>query len=72
MKPRTKDEIIVFQNQSHLIQKHFNSCGICPELLDVALCTDLMTKFAIEGYSKELKERFDTMEKYLKDKYKGV
>jgi hypothetical protein len=71
MKTRTKDEMIVFQNQSHLIQQHFKNCDICPDLLDLALCTDLMTKFAVEGYSKELKQRFEDMENYLNEKYRG-
>ena len=69
--PRSKDEMIVFQNQSHLIQNHFKNCGICPDLLDVCLATDLMTQFAIYGYSPQLKERFDKMETYISEKYKG-
>lgn len=67
---KSKDEMIVFQNQSHLVQKHFKDCGICPDLLDICLASDLMVKFAIEGYSPELKTRFDNMEKYLSEKYK--
>lgn len=65
---KSKDEIIVFQNQSHLVQQHFNNCGICPSLLDICLATDLMVKFATEGYSKELKTRFDNFEIYIEDK----
>jgi len=68
---KTKEEQIVFQNQSHLVQKHFENCGICPDLLDVCLSTDLMVEFAVKGYSKELKVRFDNMQKYLEEKYKG-
>ncbi len=68
---RSKDEIIVFQNQSKLIQEHFKNCGICPDLLDISLATDLMVEFCLFGYSKQLKERYDNMEKYLNEKYKG-
>lgn len=67
---RTKEQAIVFQNQSHLVQRHFDNCGICPELFDIALATDLMVDWAIDGYSKALKERFDNMENYLQSKYK--
>lgn len=62
---RTKDEIIVFQNQSHLVQEHFDKMGITPTLLEICLATDLMTRFAIEGYTPELKKRFDKMEEHI-------
>lgn len=65
----TKDKIIVFQNQSHLIQKYFSDCGVCPNLLDLCLVTDLMAEFAINGYTKEINKRFDTMDEYLSKKY---
>jgi len=68
---KSKEEQIVFQNQSHLVQKHFENCGVCPTLLDVCLATDLMVEFATKGYSKELKSRFDNMEKYLNEQYHG-
>jgi hypothetical protein len=68
---KTKDEIIVFQNQSHLVQKYFNDCGICPDLLDIALATDIMVKFAVNGFNKDLKIRFDNFQKYCDEKYKG-
>lgn len=66
---KTKEESIVFQNQSHLVQQHFQNCGICPDLLDICLATDLMVEFGTKGFSKELKERFDKMETYIQSKY---
>lgn len=65
---KTNQETIVFQNQSHLVQRYFESCGICPSLMDICLATDLMVRWATEGYSKELKERFDKLETYLESK----
>ena len=70
-KMKSKDEMIVFQNQSHLVQKYFNDCGICPELIDICLCSDVMVQFAIHGYSADLKKRFDNLETYITEKYKG-
>jgi hypothetical protein len=64
---RTKDQIIIFQNQSHLVQKHFNDCGICPSLLLVALATDVMVDFAVNGPTKEVLGRFEKMEKYIEE-----
>jgi len=71
MEKKTKEESIVFQNQSHLVQRHFEQCGICPSLFDICICTDLMVEFATKGYSKELKTRFDNMEKYISATYKS-
>lgn len=68
---RTKDEIIVFQNQSHLVQQHFSSCGYCPTLFEIALATDLMVEFALYGYTAELRKRFDAMESHMKLEHKS-
>ena len=64
---RTKDQIIVFQNQSHLIQKYFSDCGMCPSLLLIALSTDVMVDFAVNGPTKEVLARFEKMEKYIQE-----
>ena len=62
---RTKEELIVFQNQSSLVQRYFNDCGICPSLLTIALATDVMVDFALNGPTKAVLERFEKMEKYI-------
>jgi len=67
---RTKDEIIIFQNQSHLIQRYFNDCNICPSLLTIALATDVMVDFAMKGPTKEVLERFEKMEAFIKEEKK--
>ena len=68
---RTESQKIVFQNQSHLVQKHFENCGICPSLKDLCLGTDLMVRYATEGYSGELAGRFDAYEQYITEQYRG-
>lgn len=70
MSQRTKDQIIIFQNQSHLVQKHFQDCGMCPSLLLVALATDVMVDFAINGPTKTVLERFEKMEKHIQEEKK--
>lgn len=65
---KTKEEQIIFQNQSHLVQRYFESCGVCPSLMDICMATDLMVRWATEGYSKELKGRFDNLDNYLESK----
>lgn len=70
MKQRTKDEIIIFQNQSHLVQKYFNDCNICPSLMTIALATDVMVDFAMKGPTKEVLERFEKMEAFIREEKK--
>ena len=65
-KQRLKEEQIIFQNQSHLVQKWFQDCGVCPTLFEIALATDVMVDFAMYGPSKEVQERFTKLEAYIK------
>lgn len=64
---RTKEETIIFQNQSHLVQKYFQDCGITPSLLVIANATDLMVQYALNGPKKELLDRFHQMEQYIQE-----
>ena len=67
---RTKDQIIVFQNQSNLMRQYFQDCGMCPSLLLIALSTDVMVDFAMNGPTKEVLARFEKMEKYIQEEKK--
>jgi len=69
MKTTTKDEQIIFQNQSRLVMDWFTTCGICADILDINMVTDLQVIWITKGFSKELKERYDLMNKYLSEKY---
>jgi hypothetical protein len=68
---RSSQHQIIFQNQSHLVQRYFESCKICPSLHDIALATDLMTRFCQEGYSKELADLFNRFDDHIQKNYKG-
>jgi len=69
-KPRTDQDRIMFQNQSHLVENYFKSCNICPDLYDICLATDLMVEYVKYGSkSKELAERFDKFQQYIEEKY---
>lgn len=67
---RTKEESIIFQNQSHLVQRYFQDCGMCPSLLTIALATDVMVDFAMKGPTKEVLTRFEKMEHYIQEERK--
>jgi hypothetical protein len=62
---RDSQHQITFQNQSHLIERHFENRGIKPKLMDICLATDLMVRFCQEGYSKELSDLFDRFESHI-------
>ena len=72
MKERSSQHQIVFQNQSHLVQRYFEQCGICPSLEDICLATDLMVRFCKEGYSKELNEIFKRFDIHIQNNYKNI
>lgn len=65
----SKDKMIVYQNQSKLILDWFNNQGISPSLLDITLISSLMADACVDGLSKDLIKRFETMDSYLKGKY---
>lgn len=67
---RTEQHKIIFQNQSHLIQRYFEQRQICPTLQDICLATDLMVRFCQDGYSKELGELFERFDKHIQETYK--
>lgn len=67
---RTTEDRIIYQNQSHLTQKWFESCGVCPELEDLVRVTDLLVLYVKHGKSETLTKSFETAQKYITDKYK--
>jgi hypothetical protein len=71
MEKRTSQHQIIYQNQSHLVQRYFDQCGICPSLLDICLATDLMTRFCQEGYSKNIEDLFKRFDTHIQNSYKN-
>tara|TARA_R110000823_G_scaffold209059_1_gene339348 strand:- start:76 stop:291 length:216 start_codon:yes stop_codon:yes gene_type:complete len=69
---RSTQHQIIFQNQSHLVQRYFEQCGICPTLQDLCLATDLMSRFCQEGFTKELSELFHRFETHIQKEYKNA
>lgn len=72
MEKRTSQHQIIYQNQSHLVQRYFDQCGICPSLLDICLATDLMVKFCQEGYSKNIEDLFKRFDTHIQNNYKNI
>jgi hypothetical protein len=66
-----KDKQIIRQSQLKLCLDYFNMCGYCPSLADTISITHMLEKFVSEGYSKDMKESFERIDKYISDQYKG-
>lgn len=64
---RTKDESIVWQNQSHLVQKYIQDRGIKISLTDMCRITDVMMEYALKGRDKDTLNKLDAVEAYLKN-----
>jgi len=66
-----KDRIIARQSMSKLALDYFKECNICPTLSDLVKITTMLEHYVIDGYSKEMVSKFETMDKYIMDEYKG-
>lgn len=65
---RTKEECIVWQNQSHLVQRYLDSKGYNAPLSEICRITDVMTEYALSGRTKEALQKLDAVDNYLKEK----
>lgn len=66
---RTREEQIVWQNQSHLARQWFQDCNRCADLLDICMVTDVLVQFCQTGPTKETQERMKVMKDFLDKKY---
>lgn len=70
LKQRPNEDRIIYQNQSHLVQKYFEMCGVCPDLEDLFRVTDLFVLYVKHGKSESLDKSIEAAQKYINDKYK--
>ena len=66
-----KDKQIIRQSQLKLVLDYFQMCGLCPSLGDVIKVTTMMEKYVIEGYSTDIMNSFERIEKYINEEYRG-
>jgi hypothetical protein len=67
---RPNEDRIMYQNQSHLAQKYFEMCGICPDLEDLVRITDLLVVCAKHKTNDTIKESLNKAQQHINDKYK--
>ena len=71
MKATSKDQQIIFQNQSRLIMDWFNHCGICPDIMDINLVTEQIITDEQGIYSSGGAFSYQNLILYLIEKYAG-
>ena len=68
---QSKDKQIIAQSSLKMTQEWSQSCGYCLTLKDLVSVSIVISDYCENGYSKELKERLENVDKYLQKEYKG-
>jgi hypothetical protein len=69
---RSNEDRIMFQNQSHLVQKYFADCGICPSMWDLARMTDVMVMYVKHGRCEVTETAFKRADEHIKATYNPI
>ena len=64
----SKETQIVRQSSLKLILEHSQTCNTCLTLKELVTMTSVLTEYVEYGYTKELGDRFDKIEEYIKNK----
>jgi len=62
---RQREEAIVWQNQSHLVQRYAEQRGLNLTLFDICRVTDVMTEYVITGRDKSVTQKLEAIESYF-------
>jgi hypothetical protein len=65
---RSKDQQIVAQSSLKLVNDWAQNCGYCLELKDLVGISVVMEEYVEKGYSKELGQRLEKIDGYIKGK----
>lgn len=68
---RSKDQQIVAQSTLKLVNEWANTCGYCITLKDLCAVSRVVEDYVENGYSKELGDRLEKIDDYLKGKQNG-
>jgi hypothetical protein len=67
---RTKEQQIVAQSTLKLVLEFGNTCGYCLTLKDLCGISRVVEEYIEQGYTKELGERLEKVDEYIKTKMK--
>lgn len=65
---QSKDRMIATQSQLKMTQEWAQSCGYCLTLKELVTISVVLTDYVENGYSKEIGDRLEKIEDYLKKK----
>lgn len=65
---QSKERQISTQSNMKLIVEYMNSCDKCLTLTEIVQITTVLNDFVENGYSKEIKERFEKIDQLVFNK----
>lgn len=68
MAQQSKERQIATQSSLKLVNEWAVSCGTCLKLKELVAITNVIVDYVENGYSKEIGERLDTIDKHLEGK----
>jgi len=66
-----KDKQIIRQSQLKFSLDYFTTCGYCPNTTDLIKTTAMLEDFVINGYSKDMASKFERLDEYINNEYRG-
>lgn len=66
-KEQTTDRKIAAQSNMKLVNEWAANCGHCITLKELAAITNVLNDYVIYGYSKEIGDRLESIDEYLKE-----
>jgi aerobic-type carbon monoxide dehydrogenase small subunit (CoxS/CutS family) len=64
-----KDKQIIRQSQLKLVLDYATQCGYCISLTDLIKTATMMEMFVIEGFKTSNLDRYEALDKHLKETY---
>lgn len=64
-----KDRQIITQSQLKLVMDYSKQIGVNLKLKEVVGVTNVLVDFCLNGYSKELGDRLDSIDKFIESKF---
>ena len=65
---QSKERQIATQSNLKLVVEYMNSCDKCLSMVEIIQVTTVLNDFVENGYSKELKDRFEKIDQLVFEK----
>jgi hypothetical protein len=64
-----KEKVIVTQSQLKFVFDYTNKLGVNLKLKEIVGVTNVLVDYCINGYSKEIGDRLESIDKFILDKF---